>query len=210
MEFWAGGSIKPAQNAIKQPKTTPRMQSTRPEFHFRLENQSLGLTPLRFLGFKPRVRLFLKWNVHSGRVDHINPPRMLSIIPRMPYTLPEFHFPLEKQLLYLTPPTNFRVYASLPRHCQSSICLIRSETSRLNECKGEHSSQGFVYYTIEFWEGARWSGRICIRPKHIKHHSGRECVAFWSLFSVALVFFFAPAFLGFILPWFIIVKPPIV
>ena len=59
MEFWAGGSIKPAQNAIKQPKTTPRMQSTRPEFHFRLEKQSLGLTPLRFLGFKPRVRLFL-------------------------------------------------------------------------------------------------------------------------------------------------------
>ena len=58
MEFWAGESVKPAQNAIKQPKTIPRMQSTRPEFHFRLENQSLGLTPLRFLGFKPRVRLF--------------------------------------------------------------------------------------------------------------------------------------------------------
>ena len=59
MKFWAGGLIKPAQNAIKQPKTAPRMQSTLPDFHFHLENQSLGLTPLRFLGFKPRVRLFL-------------------------------------------------------------------------------------------------------------------------------------------------------
>ena len=124
---------------------------------------------------------------------------MLSIIPRMPYTLPEFHFPLEKQLLYLTPPTNFRVYASLPRHCQSSICLIRSETSRLNECKGEHSSQGFVYYTIEFWEGARWSGRICIRPKHIKHHSGRESLPECNLFSVALVFSLRPS--SYLSPW---------
>ena len=70
---------------------------------------------------------------------------------------------------------------------------IHREFIEINACTGEHSSQGFVYYTIEFWEGARWSGRICIRPKHIKHHSGRECVAFWSLFSVALVFFFAPA-----------------
>ena len=90
-------------------------------------------------------------------------------------------------------PSSFRVYTSLIHHCQTSNCLMRSESSRLNECTGAHSSQGFVYYTIEFWEGARWSGRICIRPKHIKHHSGRECVAFWSLFSVALVFFFAPA-----------------
>ena len=135
--FWAGGSHKPAQNAINYPQNA------------------------------------------------IHPPR----IP----------FSFRKTIAVLNPPTNFRVYASLPRHCQSSICLIRSETSRLNECKGEHSSQGFVYYTIEFWEGARWSGRICIRPKHIKHHSGRECVAFWSLFSVALVFSLRPS--SYFSPW---------
>ena len=76
---------------------------------------------------------------------------------------------------------------------------IHREFIEINACKGEHSSQGFVYYTIEFWEGARWSGRICIRPKHIKHHSGRECVAFWSLFSVALVFSLRPS--SYLSPW---------
>ena len=96
-------------------------------------------------------------------------------------------------------PSSFRVYTSLIHHCQTSNCLMRSESSRLNECTGAHSSQGFVYYTIEFWEGARWSGRICIRPKHIKHHSGRECVAFWSLFSVALVFSLRPS--SYLSPW---------
>ena len=123
---------------------------------------------------------------HKSAQNAINYPQNAIHPPRIPFS----H---RKTIAVLNPPANFRVCASLPRHCQTSNCLMRSESSRLNECTSAHSSHGFVYCTIEFWEGARWSGRICIRPKHIKHHSGRECVAFCSLFSVALVFFFAPA-----------------